>query len=129
MDKNLKLVSIAGIIAFILALTIVFIKKNQKPPDATVLPQIQYKKSEPLKNKDDVLKGALNLYIAKKQQGVDFSKGPCLGTIASDWVLDIAHNPRQAIDEKSENQCADFKEGRAHHFIELDPQGNLIGAF
>lgn len=78
---------------------------------------------------DLALKNALNLYAQHKQIGTDFSNGPCLGIIAPDWVLDIAHNPRQPIDDKVENQCQDFREGRAHHFIELDPAGNLIKAF
>lgn len=74
----------------------------------------------------DIFKNALNLYLQKKAQDVDFSNGPCLGKIAPDWVLDIAHSPRQTIDDKTQNQCADFKEGRVHHFIELDPDGKLI---
>lgn len=81
-----------------------------------------------LKDKDEIFKNALNLYAQKKQAGQDMKNGPCLGKIADDWVLDIAHNPRQAVDNKPENQCADFREGRAHHFIELDPDGNLITA-
>ena len=77
-------------------------------------------------NQDEALKNALNLFNQKKTEGVDFSNGPCLGQVAPDWVLDIAHNPRQPADDKVENQCKDFKEGRAHHFIELDPNGNII---
>lgn len=76
--------------------------------------------------KEDILKNALNLYIKNKEAGMDMSKGPCLGKIANDWVLDIAHNPRQPEDDKIENQCSEFREGKVHHFIELDPQGNLI---
>lgn len=75
---------------------------------------------------DEALKNALNLYIAKKQAGVDFSMGPCLGKIADDWVADIAHNPRFPVDDLPQNQCEDFRTGRAHHFIELDESGNLI---
>lgn len=78
---------------------------------------------------DEVLKSAINLYLQKKQAGVDFKDGPCLGTIAPDWVLDIAHNPRQDIDDKPENTCADFATGKAHHFIELDPNGELIKTY
>lgn len=77
-------------------------------------------------SQDEALKNALNVYSQKRDQSVDLTNGPCLGIIANDWVLDIAHNPRQDIDDKSENQCPDFKEGRAHHFVELDPDGKLI---
>lgn len=79
-----------------------------------------------LKGKDEALKAALNLYMQKKQQGVDFKNGPCLGEVAPDWVLDIAHKPRTSIDEKPENQCPQLKNGTAHHYIELDPDGKLI---
>ena len=77
-------------------------------------------------SEDEILKNALNLYIQKKQAGLDFTNGPCLGKIADDWVLDIAHNPRQPIDDRSQNQCPEFLDGSSHHFIELDPSGNLI---
>ena len=87
-----------------------------KPTPATQSPQVE----------DKILKNALNLYAQKKQAGVDFSSGPCLGRADNDWVVDIVHNPREPIDDKPQNQCADFREGRAHHFIELDPDGNLI---
>lgn len=77
---------------------------------------------------DEILKNAFNLYIQKKQQGVDFSNGPCLGKIAQDWVLDIAHEPRIDIDDDPQNQCKDFRDGKVGHFIEFDPQGKLIRA-
>lgn len=78
------------------------------------------------KVQDEIFKNALNLYLRKKEEGVDMSNGPCLGKIGEDWVLDIAHNPRQPVDDESKNQCEDYREGRAHHFIELDPNGKLI---
>jgi len=78
------------------------------------------------KGNEDAFKNALNLYIQKKQEGVDMSTGPCLGRVADDWVLDIAHNPRQAVDDSAENQCQDFKNGNVKHFIEFDPNGELI---
>lgn len=75
---------------------------------------------------EEAFKNALNLYIQKNNEGVDFTKGPCLGTIAPDWVLDIAHNPRLPIDDQPENQCEELRAGRAHHFVELTPEGNII---
>jgi len=69
------------------------------------------------------------LYRIKKAEGVDFSNGPCLSNqIISDWVADIAHQPRKTIDNRPENQCPAFREGKAHHFVELDLEGNLIRA-
>jgi hypothetical protein len=60
---------------------------------------------------------------------MDFSCGPCLSdALMPDWVLDVAHNPRQAMDDLPSNQCPSFREGRAKHFVELDLEGNLIRA-
>ncbi len=56
----------------------------------------------------------------------DLSAGPCLGQIAPDWVLDIAHLPRQPIDDLPQNQCADYSQGIAHHFAEMSPRGEII---
>ncbi|MBI4038012.1 hypothetical protein HY382_03135 [Candidatus Curtissbacteria bacterium] len=77
---------------------------------------------------DEALKNALNTYAKAKASGTDFSNGPCLGAVAPDWVLDIAHNPRQTVDDKEENQCAEFRNGQVKHYIELDPDGKLIRA-
>lgn len=80
------------------------------------------------KGNEDAFKNALNLYIQKQQEGLDMTSGPCLGKVADDWVLDIAHKPREKVDDDPQNQCADFREGRAHHFIELDENGKLINS-
>jgi hypothetical protein len=59
----------------------------------------------------------------------DLSAGPCLSNnLIPDWVADIAHNPRQAVDDLPANQCSAYREGQAHHFVELDLDGNLIRA-
>jgi hypothetical protein len=42
------------------------------------------------------------------------------------WVVDVAHDPRQAVDDDPANQCEAYREGEADHFVELDPQGRLI---
>jgi hypothetical protein len=77
----------------------------------------------------EAIKRAMELYRQKVAEGVDFSSGPCLALeIVPDWCVDIAHNPRQENDDLPENQCASFRAGEVHHFVELDPQGNLIRA-
>lgn len=62
--------------------------------------------------------------------GKDLSNGPCLlNPILDipDWVCDVAHSPRNVeIDNKPENQCSAFREGRAHHFVEVDLNCELI---
>lgn len=66
-------------------------------------------------------------------RGQELSKGPCLSDNnpewqASGWVCDIAHSPRQEADNDPANQCLEFREGRASHFVELDPDCEFIKA-
>lgn len=68
-------------------------------------------------------------YAAAMQKGVDFADGPCISEHLpglSDWVADVAHDPRQAADDQPQNQCRRARSGDASHFVELDPSGNLI---
>jgi len=73
-----------------------------------------------------IVGAAKQAYADSKARGVEMSRGPCLGIIAADWVADVAHDPRQDIDDKPANQCAAYRNGKAHHFVELDPNGELI---
>lgn len=90
------------------------------------------KKSEDYKpgvsyDEDTAVNQAQFLYSQRNINGVDFSSGPCLSNaVIPGWVVDIAHSPRLPIDDLPENQCSAFKEGRAKHFVELDPEGNVI---
>ena len=62
----------------------------------------------------------------------ELSNGPCIGNPMAqtlDWVCDVAHNPRQAVDNKQENQCSAFREGKAKHFIEVDENCGFIKSF
>jgi hypothetical protein len=53
--------------------------------------------------------------------GRDLSSGPCLSEhILDDWACDVAHSPREAVDDLPENQCASFRDGVARHFVEVD---------
>lgn len=64
------------------------------------------------------------------QAGTDLSQGPCLSNeIITDWVCDVAHSPRQAVDNLPENQCSAFREGTAKHFVEVDPSCNFIKSY
>lgn len=61
--------------------------------------------------------------------GKNLAPGPCLSggmSFEPDWVCDVAHYPRQPIDDLPENQCADFKSGTANHFVEVDEKCKLI---
>ena len=74
---------------------------------------------------------AMKAYQQAKASGKDLSDGPCIAEQLpglSDWVADIAHDPRQPVDDQPANQCQRFRDGEAHHFVELDPSGHLIRA-
>lgn len=71
---------------------------------------------------------AKRAYLKLKKKGADLSAGPCLGIIMKDWVADIAHSPREDIDNIPQNQCKAYISGKARHFIELSPEGEFIRA-
>lgn len=57
--------------------------------------------------------------------------GPCLLDpipIEPDWVCDVAHSPRQEVDNNPHNQCQSYLIGQAHHFVEVTPECRLIRA-
>ncbi len=72
----------------------------------------------------------IQLCLKAKQQGLDLSNGPCLSDFmewnVEDYVCDVAHWPRQPVDNKRENQCNAWHSGKAHHFVEVDPECNFI---
>lgn len=73
---------------------------------------------------------AQKVFAEMKAAGADMSAGPCLSNeITPDWVADVVHNPRQAVDNLPANQCSAYREGKAHHFVELDTEGNFIKAY
>ena len=66
-------------------------------------------------------------------EGVNLSSGPCLSDnnedwVVADWVCDVAHLPRIAADDNSENQCSEYRTGQAHHFVEVDENCDIIRA-
>lgn len=78
-----------------------------------------------------VLLAAQAAWVKAKQRGVDLSTGPCIANPLAgfrDWVVDVSHTPRTAVDDDPANQCARYASGQAHHFVELTPKGNLIRA-
>lgn len=80
-------------------------------------------------NQTEAIAAAKALYIQQKSAGVDFSNGPCLSEeVIPGWAVDIAHSPRQGVDDFSQNQCASYSSGKVKHFVELDLDGNLIRA-
>jgi hypothetical protein len=81
--------------------------------------------------RDRAIAAARDAYDRAVAEGVDLDAGPC---IAEDlvgvpgWVADIAHDPREEVDDDPANQCASHREGNASHFVELTPDGEVIRA-
>jgi hypothetical protein len=74
---------------------------------------------------------AKRAYASAKRRGESLAHGPCIAERLpglGDWVADIAHDPRQPADDLPRNQCARFRAGQAHHFVELAPDGRVIRA-
>lgn len=73
--------------------------------------------------------GANAAYQAAEAKGTDFTSGPCIAEQLADlpdWSVDVAHDPREDVDNQAANQCQAYRHGKTHHFVELDPNGNLI---
>lgn len=79
----------------------------------------------PIADNLDISKKAVEMYQKAKEQGVNLSNGPCLGVIDG-YAVDIAHLPREKVDDLPENQCPDYNNGKLKHFIELTPLGTII---
>lgn len=77
---------------------------------------------------DDVVSYGQNLLGHHRSSGMDLDNGPCLDNAKRfpDWAIDVAHSPRQPVDDLPENQCAAYRDGSAKHFLELSPDGALI---
>lgn len=78
--------------------------------------------------RDRAIAAAEAAYQEARAEGVELEDGPCLGVVLENWVADVAHEPRQEVDDRPENQCEAYRSGEAEHFVELDPDGNLIRA-
>lgn len=115
MNKEIKLFIL--ILVCILITAFIVIKINKKPI---------YKKGSSGVY-DNAISAAISLYTIRVKEGMDMSTGPCLtNDLVPDWVVDIVHVPRDKIDDLPANQCQAYLEGRAHHFVELDANGNLV---
>ena len=81
--------------------------------------------------RDRAIEAAMAVYEEAVASGIDLSVGPCIAEELDDipgWSVDISHDPRQEIDNDSANQCQAYRDGRTTHFVELDPDGELIRA-
>jgi hypothetical protein len=82
-------------------------------------------------DKDKAVAAARVVFHEAQAGGRDLSAGPCISERlpgVSDWAADVAHDPRQPVDDEPANQCSSFRAGQTHHFVELTPDGQLIRA-
>jgi hypothetical protein len=123
MSFNLKVLFLVLLVITVVSSLTYFLNKKNLGDE---IKAEDYKKGE-IRIIDKAYETALIVYRQKKKENIDFDNGPCLtNDLMEDWVADVAHNPRQELDNYPENQCIAFIEGRATHFVELDPEGNLI---
>ncbi len=76
------------------------------------------------KEESKVINCAKDLYDKEKTKIIEFNS-QCLGTCEG-YAVDIVHVPRSEEDNKIENQCADYRNGKLKSFIELDENGKLV---
>lgn len=86
-------------------------------------------------DKDRAIAAAREIFTQKKKEGLNMESGPCISEkleldppLLEWWVIDVAHQPRIAADNKPENQCQAWGAGDAKHFVELNLDGDLIKA-
>ena len=77
---------------------------------------------------DAIVQHGQVLLTEKINAGEDISNGPCLDNAETyeNWVIDIAHDPREPVDDEPENQCSAYRNGSAEHFVELSTFGDII---
>jgi hypothetical protein len=71
------------------------------------------------------------IHTLQAGDNASLQNGPCLLDpipVQPDWVCDIVHSPRQAVDNLPENQCTFYRSGQSKHFIELSPECRLLRA-
>jgi hypothetical protein len=90
--------------------------------------------SSPIETRDSdrALFACVFICKAAKNQGQSLDNGPCLSSVfeeweVEDWVCDVAHWPREEVDNLPENQCPEYGV-TASHFVELNPECEFIRA-
>ena len=81
---------------------------------------------------DRAMYACIFLCKAEKNEGRYLEDGPCLSSgleawEVKDWVCDVAHWPRQSVDNLPENQCPEYGVS-AVHFVEVNPECDFIRA-
>lgn len=113
-NKNVKMdkkIFIAGILVVVLLFSGCVTKEEVKESD-----------------KEKAIEECVKICKNFKNSGEDLDSKCLSNDFYPDWVCDVAHSPRKAEDNLPENQCSAFREGKAHHFVEVDENCTLIRA-
>ena len=73
-------------------------------------------------DRDKAVAEAQAAFRQAQAAGRDLSRGPCIAEQLPglpDWATDVAHDPRQPVDDVPANQCSSYRAGLTHHFVEL----------
>lgn len=111
------------VLIIVIAVALVVANRSRQRTEAVSNPVARFEGE-----RQQAIEAARQAHGKAKAAGQDLEPGPCLGVVVPNWVADVAHEPRQPVDNLKENQCEQFINREAQHFVELDPQGNLIRA-
>ncbi len=79
-----------------------------------------------------IIEDCVSLCRMARSNGLDLSRGPCLSDMYNwdhkGWVCDVAHWPRESVDDMEENQCRNWWV-EARNFVEVDPDCRPIRIF
>jgi hypothetical protein len=68
------------------------------------------------------------LFLERKPQfsPAEWDKGPCLGRLNDNYVVDVVHSPRTAVDDDLKNQCGEYYAGTVKYYILLNYDGDVV---
>jgi len=133
---NFTAVSVAGIIILVFILGMLLLVKVMVPSEDDWIKNskgVYVKHGNPaltpvyVREQQDAINCSSELYQQKKNSFLNFSS-QCLGD-CNDYSIDIVHVPRTDEDNKQENQCSSYLQGKTSRFIELDKNGEIQKIF
>ena len=69
-----------------------------------------------------------SFFFEKKNtySAADWIKGPCLGKVNDEWVVDVVHEPRLPLDDDPTNQCSDYLNKKVSHYMLINMDGKVV---
>lgn len=111
------------IIAFLILISILFTACSSQGHENITIEDQDKENQAKRPDAEIAIEKCIRLCLDKEE---NLSKGPCLSEeIIEGWVCDVAHDPREDIDDKPENRCKAYGD-TAEHFVEIDPKCRFI---